>query len=1854
MRRIFIFFFFALASLSYAQINATVFSYTEVPHTSVNLTPDSPGPGNDLICEAFVWNNDSFNMTVHFSWYKNGIMQDKNSTQENVLNGSFATGILSATETSPGDNWTCKAYACFSEAGEICGEDDNDSVVVSGWPTHLTQCQNITVPGEYILDADILDYPGKVCFFINVSDVLLDLKSHVVDGSAISSNAIAAFKAFPDPYNSPGYWRNITVINGRITDWNNKTSPLGYPAGLLVGNASNMTVENLSISSSGFPLLFNPVFGSDVDNLLARNVEISHSGTPIFNFVQNSQVENFYVRDSSGSPYSTTDGGYGMQVQGSSNMTIVNYSVRNVTWSSFYVIGNSNNITFENVSSELAGWGGFTILGSSNIFIRNANVEKTRGLWIHPFSQHAVFFENGQNFFGDGIFLNNNSNQHGISIYTSRNVSINNTVVDRNNMTVLTGINVTDVDRFVLENSRVYNVYNTVQGRGYGLRMVNVSNASIYNSTFENISCSFVDRNQDCGVGISGLMSDYYEMKDVIFKTCHTSYLSSFSSPVPAKIDTITFIDIMRAPIFVGLANAELSNIYIYNYTRKNEWMWAISISVAENTTIENITGENIEQGGPVFAYWRNTSVSNIHITSLTQSSPYYNRASAVQFYLSHYSSAKNILFTDIHPSNYAGGIGVFGSTNIEVENATCYGCGRGVSIGIQLPSTNITIRDSKFYNSASAGISIWGYSDAYWNHGIHIFNVSTYNSSGSFVYIQRTNNTIIENCTFSEMPGTYGYVYEAENLTIRNNIFKNGSFRVADSFADKTLIYNNIFNRSSVYDSGGNYWNTTYDCSQRSIINGDCIGGNWYSEYCGGDDGSGSPPIHNIAGDEIGDSFAPYVIEGGTAQDELPLTWNNESTCGKISECTTLRVSNMEYTLVNDIYGWKDDYACITVKAENITLNCSGYSITGDSSNLQAQYGIMYKSWDAGILHNMNFAGCTIKEYQNGIYLYGDPATPSDGINVSGNSIEKGYYGIYVLYAKNSDVKNNRIDLSGAGGYGYGISVNSANGARVINNTARGGMYGLYLSSSTNGEFDRNIFSDNTYNIYIERAGPSDTAYYRHYFTTNNFVGFGSDLKPVYYYVENKTKDGISTNPPENAGFVAFVDSEGFEARNLNLSNNSNGIIISNSSNINISNITSYYQALDGVYVLVSQNINANNLNILNSQYAGVYLSSSDSSSFRNLELVNNRVGGYSSASNNIHFENVHVNSIPSATGFAFVGNNMVWPPAKVENNAINNLYIENTRIGFFIMLLKNFTGENITIKNVSRTAIYSPSSGWPWQDYVNENTWLINAHIYQGSSPSFIWIYASQNGFNGTNISFMVNENVGVLTFPELHPYNSVSNMNNVRVDEWFVSLNPSQIPEYNRTANIRIRTDGCNNVRVYSLSGFPLSRAEIIQNGEVYPATINSCVANIVDFDVQEFTGYAANGTTKKPSGGGGKEEEEYIPPIIPPIEEKGMEECPPEEKTAAFGAASIPYNVNKYYPKDKTQNTAYLVISNAGDTAIGSFSVSYSGKSFMYSSLAPGEFLFIKTTYTGDPCQPASIIPAFAPPEEIIIDAPLEVPVGSEVDVNVSYVNGSEAGNINIVVTNPLNRKIYYLTDKNGRFRYVAENEGAYVYSAPGYAIRKSVITYAYLKEAKSLIIPMYITQPTKIFINVYSFGISIDSSVKIKDPYGVEKEVEARGGRYEDYISLPGRYVFTITPFEKVQSISARIELEKAPFILPLFEKLEFWLMLLLIIALILAVDYYRTKLAPKPKLYSLVLLTKMPYAGKPVKVRIVDSKGNPVQKASAYIYLEYEGLLVDEKKTDINGMFSFVPKEKGKYLIECEGAELKKNEIVVQ
>ena len=167
------------------------------------------------------------------------------------------------------------------------------------------------------------------------------------------------------------------------------------------------------------------------------------------------------------------------------------------------------------------------------------------------------------------------------------------------------------------------------------------------------------------------------------------------------------------------------------------------------------------------------------------------------------------------------------------------------------------------------------------------------------------SNNTIFNN-TITTFPGDYGHcieIYEPSshnaitynslsNCTIgirlwdaaRSNTFAHNSitnnswgFFITDDFA---VVYNNTFwdnyisNPINVNDSStGNFWNTTYSCGTPNIIDGNCTGGNFWSDYNGTDDGSGAYP-HNISGDGIGDTNLPWkgsttIVIGG---DFLPL----------------------------------------------------------------------------------------------------------------------------------------------------------------------------------------------------------------------------------------------------------------------------------------------------------------------------------------------------------------------------------------------------------------------------------------------------------------------------------------------------------------------------------------------------------------------------------------------------------------------------------------------------------------------------------------------------------------------------------------------------------------------------------------------------------------------------------------------------------------------------------------------------------------------------------------------------------------------------------------------------------------------
>ena len=114
-----------------------------------------------------------------------------------------------------------------------------------------------------------------------------------------------------------------------------------------------------------------------------------------------------------------------------------------------------------------------------------------------------------------------------------------------------------------------------------------------------------------------------------------------------------------------------------------------------------------------------------------------------------------------------------------------------------------------------------------------------------------------------------------SSNNTLTSNTANNNNFAgfAIDLSSSNNLIFNNFFNNTlNAIDNGINSWNITKTAGT-NIIGGPFLGGNFWSDYTGLDDGSGTG-VHAIAGDGIGDTNLPYnsngnIINGG---DFLPL----------------------------------------------------------------------------------------------------------------------------------------------------------------------------------------------------------------------------------------------------------------------------------------------------------------------------------------------------------------------------------------------------------------------------------------------------------------------------------------------------------------------------------------------------------------------------------------------------------------------------------------------------------------------------------------------------------------------------------------------------------------------------------------------------------------------------------------------------------------------------------------------------------------------------------------------------------------------------------------------------------------------
>jgi parallel beta-helix repeat protein len=184
------------------------------------------------------------------------------------------------------------------------------------------------------------------------------------------------------------------------------------------------------------------------------------------------------------------------------------------------------------------------------------------------------------------------------------------------------------------------------------------------------------------------------------------------------------------------------------------------------------------------------------------------------------------------------------------------------------------------------------------------------------------------------------------------------------------------------------------------------------------------------------------------------------------------------------------DIYDNVEITANDITLDCNGYSIIGSGGG----YGI-YLNVKTGV----TIKNCFVNSFSRGIYLIW-----SINNAITSNTVSNGVEGIYLTASSSNNAITNNIALNNQ----VGIFLASFSNNNIIaNNTASNNNFGIGLTSSSNN----NIIANNTASnnaIGIEVSGVRNSIIYLNNFINNFenarssslFINVWNSPQPITY----------------------------------------------------------------------------------------------------------------------------------------------------------------------------------------------------------------------------------------------------------------------------------------------------------------------------------------------------------------------------------------------------------------------------------------------------------------------------------------------------------------------------------------------------------------------------------------------------------------------------------------------------------------------------------------------------------------------------------------------------------------------------------
>ncbi|MFH1447545.1 MAG: right-handed parallel beta-helix repeat-containing protein, partial [Candidatus Micrarchaeota archaeon] len=442
---------------------------------------------------------------------------------------------------------------------------------------------------------------------------------------------------------------------------------------------------------------------------------------------------------------------------------------------------------------------------------------------------------------------------------------------------------------------------------------------------------------------------------------------------------------------------------------------------------------------------------------------------------------------------------------------------------------------------------------EAYWTYQNRLYNVTVDNSTTILYYWLSSNNNITDSI-FYHSPTTTDMFHIQVSLT--NDIFLNTTANYSNvSWSAPGNFLVQWYTRVNVTNASG-------DPLQNVIVNVSDVNGtpesangltnvNGLINYVGASDinythlGNFSHNNHTINVSLAGyyPNTTSFNISGITTNGlTINLTLSEIiSNCGTITSDTTL-LNSISTT----------NTTCFTIASDDITLDCNGYTITGN--NTRYAYAI-----DTNSSNNVIIRNCRINNFSKSIVV-----NNSQGVNLYNNTIYDGflfaptfYDNVEAIYLRNSsyvgisnfttwNLTMDRNSQNNVGGYAYGIYADIVDHLVISNYTAEN-YSGDYHKIDTAWFIGYGIRFKSVSNATVTNVNVTNMSSMDRY-------GYGISISQTCYsnisiqnFIVDNVEHGISSSCSLNADGVS-VDNFGYSTgRAVNLLGTSNNTNLSN-----------------------------------------------------------------------------------------------------------------------------------------------------------------------------------------------------------------------------------------------------------------------------------------------------------------------------------------------------------------------------------------------------------------------------------------------------------------------------------------------------------------------------------------------------------------------------------------------------------------------------------------------------------------------------------------------------------------------------------